>query len=59
MTFDNLARVSTEGSEPESLILENVLRDYTSHLGSVRKFGDPTEISWRHRNCLPRHKMPQ
>ncbi|HME00066.1 MAG TPA: ABC transporter permease [Terriglobia bacterium] len=33
MTFDNLARVSTEGSEPETLIVENVLGNYFEVLG--------------------------
>jgi predicted permease len=33
MTFDNLARVSIEGSEPETLILENVLGNYFQVLG--------------------------
>jgi predicted permease len=33
MTFDNLARVSIEGSEPETLIVENVLGNYFEVLG--------------------------
>ena len=33
MTFDNLARVQVEGSDPESLILENVLGNYFEVLG--------------------------
>jgi predicted permease len=33
MTFDNLARVSIEGSEPETLIAENVLGNYFQVLG--------------------------
>ena len=33
MTFDNLARVSIEGSEPQTLILENVLGNYFQALG--------------------------
>jgi len=33
MTFDNLARVRIEGSDPETLILENVLGNYFEVLG--------------------------
>jgi predicted permease len=33
MTFDNLARVSIEGSDPETLIAENVLGNYFQVLG--------------------------
>jgi len=42
MTFDNLARVSIEGSEPETLILENVLGNYFAVLGLKPAIGRVT-----------------